>query len=1434
MKKLKFCGVLIVVIMSIACFIGCSGKSSNSNETVKYTVSFASENSNYGDVSANIKDGNAIQSGDSLEKDTEVVLKATPKDGYSFDGWFENGANVSEALQVTVTLTKDISYVAKFSVNTYNLTVLSEDANKGTVSNNGGTKQYGEQITVIATPNEGYSFEGWYVDGQKINGADASYQFNMPASAYTLEARFSVNTYNLTVTSEDANKGTVSNNGGTKQYGEQITVTATPNEGYSFDGWYVGGQKINGADASYQFNMPASTYTLEARFSVNVYLLKFTSDNTSQGTVSGEGIVSPANISYNESVTVTATPNEGYSFDGWYVGGQKINGADAEYTFNMPLNGYEITAKFKINSRVITFSTEDGNKGTVTADGGVETGDEIEYNALLTLTATAKTGYEFEGWYKNGETKISNAQANYTFNMPDADYTLVAKFKAKKYVFSYACGENGSAQASVTTATEVDYGTQITLTATPDEGYLFDGWYDGATLVSDDAEYEFNMPAKNYTLQAKFKPNSFTLNFISEDSNKGTVSGTAISGNPVDYKKTVTVTATPKDGYSFEGWYVGGQKINDADSEYTFNMPASAYTLEARFSVNSYNLTVSSEDANKGTVSNNGGTKQYGEQITVTATPNEGYSFEGWYAESVWISDDAEFTFNMPASAYTLEARFSVNFYNLTVTSEDAEKGSVSNSSGKKEYGAEITVTATAEIGYDFEGWYVGGQKINAESEYTFNMPANEYALVAKFVAEKKTVTFYDGNIVVLTQEIDYNTPLSELDNAEDFSSLSKDGYSFLGWTTERNGTTTYVLSSLVKDDFNLYAKWEETIVYYAVEFRYEDNSVGLATTVEKGEKITQVPAPKEIEGYEFSRWYYIDGTQAKQTFDKDTFTVLGDTVIYAEYNILSFNVTFVYGNGENDLIVPVDYNQTVARPTQPTKDGYDFVDWYVGDAKFLFNTPITDNLTVTAKWQEVIPDSYKVSFYKDGELIHTQTVVEGDFASIPTGVSKTGYTLTGWFYLLDSVETEFTEQTAITADIDVYAKFEKLTFSVTFVGYNAQGVLGTLKEETVAYQDSATAPADPTREGYTFEGWDKAFDSVTQNLTVNATYEIITYTVKYMDGSSQIGDTVTVNYGEKLSVPANPEKDRYAFAGWYTSVEFNASFNFAETAITKDTVIYAKFVQEIFTVTFKGYNGEELSVIEVRKGDTAQTPSAPAVEGYTFDGWDKAFTNIQEDTVITAIYTQITYTVTFLNKDGGTILSETVAHGSTAKSVAPAEELIPDVENMEFVGWDKNVEIYVIKEDTTFTAQYKFVTKTVEFYLDEGDAEPYATVSVSYGSKVNLPNTPPQNGTKIFDYWYIEGESEPFNESTAITDNVKLYAKYKEIGDRLTVTFYGPDGEKQFGNIQLVQKGGYAIEPAPYADGYVWCLSGTNEPFDFDTPINEDTVLIAVEKQQN
>ena len=170
---------------------------------------------------------------------------------------------------------------------------------------------------------------------------------------------------------------------------------------------------------------------------------------------------------------------------------------------------------------------------------------------------------------------------------------------------------------------------------------------------------------------------------------------------------------------------------------------------------------------------------------------------------------------------------------------------------------------------------------------------------------------------------------------------------------------------------------------------------------------------------------------------------------------------------------------------------------------------------------------SYTISFVTNTDKELEAIVFEdGGELNLPS-ITKEGYDFGGWFK--DSnFSTDFKETDEVTENITLYAKWNIKKYEVRFLDGTKE-----LSKVTVEHGKNATAPQTPTKEGYTFKEWDKAFTNVTKNLVVYAVFTMDSFDVVFMNGTEQIGEKQVVNYGASATAPANPLKPGFVFKGW-------------------------------------------------------------------------------------------------------------------------------------------------------------------------------------------------------------------------------------------------------------------------------------------------------------
>ncbi|SHJ13698.1 repeat domain (List_Bact_rpt) [Clostridium cavendishii DSM 21758] len=539
--------------------------------------------------------------------------------------------------------------------------------------------------------------------------------------------------------------------------------------------------------------------------------------------------------------------------------------------------------------------------------------------------------------------------------------------------------------------------------------------------------------------------------------------------------------------------------------------------------------------------------------------------------------------------------------------------------------------------GIDYE---LSGNKVIIKKEYlakqevgttnlTFNFSAGVSQNLAIKVEKHCIVTFkdFDGRIISTQENIEYEKSATAPTNPV------REGYTFTGWDKAFDS---------VKEDLVINAQYE--INHYKVIFKdYDGRQLGTEQSIDYG-KGAVAPTSIAREGYTFVGW------------DRNFSNVSEDLVVTAKYEINHYKVTFKDFDGKTiSTQENIEYGKEAVAPTNPIREGYTFVGW---DKDF---KDIKENLEVTAKYDI---NHYKVTFKDDaGNIIDTPQTVDYKKAAVaPTVPIKINYSFIGW-------DKEFNE---VKEDLEVKAMYAINKYTVTFKDFDGN-VIG--KEQTVEYGKNVTAPTAPTKEGYTFIGWDKELNVITENLEVKAKYEINHYKVIFKDyDGRQIGKEQTVDYGKSAAAITAPIKEGYSFIMW------DKAFN----VVKEDLIVNAIYGINYYTVKFKDDKGNLIGEEQrVEYGKSVVVPEAPKREGYTFIGWDKDSSNVTEDLVINAKYQINHYKVTFKDFDGRIISDQdNIEYGKPA--VAPEN---PKRIGYKFSAWDKKFDN--ITSDLVVTAKY-------------------------------------------------------------------------------------------------------------------------------------------------
>ena len=357
-------------------------------------------------VSANPTIGGTVSGGGTYNQGQSCTVTAAANASYSFVNWTENGNVVSTNRNYTFTVTSNRTLVANFQAQpqNYNISVSANPTNGGTVTG-GGSYQQGQSCTVNATPATGYNFVRWTENGQQVS-TNASYTFTVTGNR-TLVAQFQLQSFSITASADPNNGGTVTG-GGTYNYGQSCTLSATPATGYTFVNWTKNGQQVS-TNASYTFNVTSSGAYV-AHFQIQSYNIAVVAKPANGGTVTGGGT-----YTYGQNCTITATANEGYDFINWTENNIPVS-TNPSYSFNVTGN-HSFAANFELQTIEITATVEPAEGGTATGGGTYTYGDEV------TITVETNEDWAFLNWTENGT--VVWEEKTYTF-IATASRDLVA------------------------------------------------------------------------------------------------------------------------------------------------------------------------------------------------------------------------------------------------------------------------------------------------------------------------------------------------------------------------------------------------------------------------------------------------------------------------------------------------------------------------------------------------------------------------------------------------------------------------------------------------------------------------------------------------------------------------------------------------------------------------------------------------------------------------------------------------------------------------------------------------------------------------------------------------------------------------------------------------------------------------------------------------
>lgn len=798
-----------------------------------------------------------------VEEDSFITVPTTTKKGYTFNKWSYDMSNP---------VVENLTIIAYWTPNTYNITF---DSNGGTISSNSMSVTYNTNVTLPTPIRKGYTFNGWYKDNTKYNSGIWTQDENI-----NLVANWTPNTYNI---SYDLDGGNLSNNKPTSYtVGNTYHITNPTKVGYEFTGWYV--NDSNNKIKDYVINnSTCGDITLTANYKPKTYIISFDLDG-------GTGVNDTLEVIYDDEYILPTPTKQGYTFMGWYNGSTKVTSGIWQKTSSLDLKAKWTIANYNIN---------------YVLNGGVNNTDNPATYTYLTdtiiLKDPSKIGYTFNGWTTDTITSpaknLEIAKGSYN------DKTFIANFTANSYNVTF--NVNGGNNLEISNYIYV-YDTYYNLPVPTRTGYKFVGWYDGTINVIDgnwkltkDVElvakweiityninyilnnginnnsniikynyeyediliedpyktgYTFNgwttdtitTPVKNYviphnstghiTLIANFTPNTYT--YILDVNSGDALEKTEFN---INYDDAYTLPIPTRTGYEFLGWYNGTTKVNSGTWKYTENI-----ILIAKWNIITYTISYT---LNNGT-NNSYNPSSYNyenDDIVIYEPKRTGYTFLGWTINNALVPVKEFTILHNTTGNYNFVANWQINTYYITYDVNGGDN--LENDTVGIVYNNSYSLPTPTRTGYTFQGWYNGSTKINSGT-YTYT---TDLTLVAKWAIINYAINYnLDDGINNINNPSTYTYESDDITIKEP----TKEGYTFIGWTTPTNSVPTKEVTILhnTTGELTFVANWEANIYTVTLDVNGGEDLTVISYDIEY-DSVYELPIPIRIDN-SFKGWY--------------------------------------------------------------------------------------------------------------------------------------------------------------------------------------------------------------------------------------------------------------------------------------------------------------------------------------------------------------------------------------------------------------------------------------------------------------------------------------------------------------------------------------------------------------------------------------------------
>ncbi len=1080
-------------------------------------------------------------------------------------------------------------------------TIQVQTATGGSISASRTKAEPGEPIHLTYKENEGYTFFSYTVKDSQDNEipvTDSS--FLMPQSNVTVSGTFvkiSTNAYMVVTSHNDhayidyslpSGKGDMVF-AGTRV---QLTLDIYDTNVYRLDHWTVTDDDQNEVLVTNgSFVMPESNVTISVTLEEVFYTLTVDSALAGKCTITvSDSTDNVIQAHYGDSVQIICTPKEGYDFNNWQVqdanGRTLLNSRSNSVYFTVRNTNVTISASLSPRSYTLKIDSYDSLKefyvmrsnGTKLSQNSYAYCDEeltvvftchANYNlSALHIRPWEQRQYGYESSFIQYGADLAYDE-NYRFIMPAKNVHITAEttlIRNNEYHITYNTGDDVTNPNSISSFLSGD--DPFSLEDAERPGYIFDYWMDqneNPIIGIEPSEVD-----EDLTLTPIWETICYHVEF---DANGGEGDMEDIRYLPYDEEWQLTPNAFTKDYYEFAGWATSedGEAVF-ADKQSVCKLSTTNYQtviLYAVWTPITYTLTYS-EDGTESTLS-----YTILDEITIKQSSKTGYSFDyftvttadGNWEEDTVLTAGSKISLNYGNA--TLTAHYTINQYTITFVFDNGEDDLAIT----QDYATEIQEPEDpGKAGCSFNGW---------DKAIPTTMPAENLTITARWNSDDYTITYYDKGDAAFTGEHDENYPTTYTwGSSVTLDTPDRTGYRFGGYYLNSNCTgeavTAFREEAFDSKTIKLYAKW--TPITYVISYRSRSDSQG-TNTMGYQQMTYDTPAHLKANEYveelfDFVGWTTDFDNRTDPTPNtimyKDCEEVVNlsttqgeEVILYSQWVHKTYTLTRVVGDTETS----VNYQQTnywypnSLDLTAPAKEGYTFLHWEVTEGELYGKVYLNYNSPPDTAIYRYTPSSNSViADVRHYDVYGTATIT---------------------------------------------AVYEPTEYAITFL--SGETTVGTITQGYGTAINAESIPADPTKAGYSFDGWDTEIPATMplNGLTIRATWQVKEYDLQYKTvGGGEIQGATFENYPTKHKYNEDtalvfPVKEGYNAVGWFTASDGSgdALVTLAANQVSAEgdtLILYVRFEEQLFTYSVNANSSLSVTGLTVA-GATQPTLAIPA-----------------------------------------------------------------------------------------------------------------------------------------------------------------------------------------------------------------------------------------------